>query len=159
MLDVALGRRVVRVRFNDPKPVVSFSLPDGDPKPSVEVRGDMVRAWLGDQVVEISFKLDGMRSLAYKKLGVYEHVLGLGEKAYPLDRRRARVVFWNYDNSMTIGSAQILFTNRSPSPCLLRGGVLWVFLLTLLPILFSTWVLVNMIRLFLRFMSPLWSST
>ncbi len=98
LLDVALGRKVVRVRFNDPKLVVSFNLPDGDPKPSVEVHGDMVRAWLGDQVVEISFKLEGMKSLAYKKLGVYEHVLGLGEKALPLDRRRVRVVFWNYDN-------------------------------------------------------------
>ena len=99
MIKVDVGRKIVKVEFNNPKPVVKFDLPEGNPKPSVEFKESSVRSELNGQYVELFFKLDSEgRATAVKRLGVFEHVLGLGEKALPVDRRRTRVIFWNYDN-------------------------------------------------------------
>ena len=78
--------------------MVVFNLPEGDPKPSAIVDGGIVKVSLGGVVRSLVFYGDSARLRISMDLKPWDHVLGLGEKALPLERRRRRVLMWNYDN-------------------------------------------------------------
>lgn len=92
------GRRSVRILVNDPRPVVGFNLPEGDPRPSVSLDGGILRISLEGFERSLELCSTGGRVVISTDLRPWDHVLGLGEKALPLDRRRRRVAMWNYDN-------------------------------------------------------------
>ncbi|BBD73273.1 alpha-glucosidase [Sulfodiicoccus acidiphilus] len=90
-VDVLRGKNTFKVSVNDPRPVVEFPF-----------KGD------GSSLGELPESLDvyegqppsplkGSGIVIQKKLGFREHVLGLGEKAFELDRRRITVQMWNTD--------------------------------------------------------------
>ncbi|MGC8670788.1 MAG: alpha-glucosidase MalA [Thermoprotei archaeon] len=84
-LSVETKEKTHRILVNNPKPVVAFEF-SGNPDEQ-ELIADL----------GLSFK-DGEGSLSVAKpLGIDEHIFGLGEKAFELDRRRTRVVMWNTD--------------------------------------------------------------
>ncbi|MFQ1020753.1 alpha-glucosidase MalA [Tardisphaera saccharovorans] len=74
-----------RISINNPKPVVRFDF-SGAPDEQKLI------ANLG-----LSFKEQEDSLTVTKPLGIDEHLFGLGEKAFELDRRRTRVVMWNTD--------------------------------------------------------------
>ena len=97
-IDVMVGRRCLRILVNDPMPVVRYHLPAGDPKPYVSIKENVVRISLDGYERSLEFSMLGDRLLISTDLRPWEHILGLGEKALPLDRRRRRIAMWNYDN-------------------------------------------------------------
>ncbi|MEM4128161.1 MAG: alpha-glucosidase MalA [Thermoproteus sp.] len=91
-----LGRKAVRLRL-DEKPIVEFDLPKGTPTPQVEVSGEFVKAFCCDVEVSLRVMVEGGVTRIWKELGPEEHVLGLGERATPIDRRRTIAVMFNFD--------------------------------------------------------------
>ncbi len=75
--------RIYRVSINDPKPIVVFPF-----------EGEEVSS---DNLFLMSFSEDAEGIEVSIPLGVDTHILGLGEKAFEIDRRRIRVVMWNTD--------------------------------------------------------------
>lgn len=92
------GKRCIRITINEYKPIVEFNFISEEPKPSFEIQGNELFALFGDQQVKIKISEDKDKILITKKIGIKEFILGFGEKALPLNKRRSRLVFWNYDN-------------------------------------------------------------
>ncbi|WP_069806825.1 alpha-glucosidase MalA [Vulcanisaeta thermophila] len=88
------GKQGLRILINEPRPVVKFSFKPEGVLFDGEVDG-FSREVMGHRV---GVKEDGAGLLFIKDLGLREHVLGLGEKAFELDRRRVRVRMWNTDS-------------------------------------------------------------
>ncbi len=86
----------MRIRL-DESPVVEFDLPRGEPIPHVEAAGDVVKADCCGVDAVIKISVEGERTTIWKPLALDEHVLGLGERAMPIDRRRAIAVMFNFD--------------------------------------------------------------
>ncbi|MBP1449490.1 MAG: glycoside hydrolase family 31 protein, partial [Thermoproteus sp.] len=95
-MEYRLGRKAVKISLGE-KPVVEFSLPEGDPRPAVEFAGEYVKADCCGVEAVLRISIDGDRTIIRKKLGLEEHVLGLGERAAPIDRRRTTAVMFNFD--------------------------------------------------------------
>ncbi len=74
-----------RILINDPRPVVNFDFKGS------EEDGRFAKE-LG---IELSEEKNSLT--VTKPLGIDEHIFGLGEKAFELDRRRTRTVMWNTD--------------------------------------------------------------
>lgn len=91
-----LGRKALRLRL-DERPVVEFDLPRGEPTPQVEISGEFVRASCCGVEATLRISVEGERTRIWKPLALDEHVLGLGERAMPIDRRRAVAVMFNFD--------------------------------------------------------------
>lgn len=91
-----LGRKALRLRL-DERPVVEFDLPRGEPTPQVEISGEFVRASCCGVETTLRISVEGERARIWKPLALDEHVLGLGERAMPIDRRRAVAVMFNFD--------------------------------------------------------------
>ena len=89
------GPEAYRIVVNDAKPIVPFDFKADKVVSEVEV-GEFSTTLLGHSIRIIQ---DGGRLMFIKDLDLREHVLGLGEKAYELDRRRSRVRMWNFDAS------------------------------------------------------------
>lgn len=81
------NRGFVRIRFNNPviKEMYDF-------KSESELKDDFLS--LNNITVE-EFE-DSVR--IQMPLGIEDHILGLGEKAFPVERKRTRVELWNYDS-------------------------------------------------------------
>jgi alpha-glucosidase len=73
---------------NDPQPVVVISPPEGDPKPSAIVDGGIIKVSLGGVERSLVFYGEGARLRISMDLKPWDHVLGLGEKALPLEGSR-----------------------------------------------------------------------
>lgn len=86
----------MRIRL-DERPVVEFDLPKGEPVPQVETAGDVVKASCCGIDVVFKISVEGEKTLIWKPLALDEHVLGLGERAMPVDRRRTIAVMFNFD--------------------------------------------------------------
>jgi len=78
---------VYRVSINGPTPVVKF-----DFTPSEQLSESAL------DTLGITFEEKGQRLIFTKKLGLEEHIFGLGEKAYELDRKRTSTTMWNTDS-------------------------------------------------------------
>ena len=91
-----LGRKALRLRL-DERPVVEFDLPRGEPTPQVEISGEFVRASCCGVETTLRISVEGERTRIWKPLALDEHVLGLGERAMPIDRRRTVAVMFNFD--------------------------------------------------------------
>jgi len=91
-----LGRKTVRIRL-DETPLVEFDLPRGSPEPQVEVSGDVVKASCCGVEAMLRITVEDGVTRIWKELDVREHVLGLGERAMPIDRRRTVAVMFNFD--------------------------------------------------------------
>jgi alpha-glucosidase len=94
-VSVEEGEPGFRLLINNPRPIVTFNY---RPSRAVDVfEGPSYEGeFLGHRLrVEES----NGRLTIVKDLDLKEHVLGLGEKAYELDRRRVRVRMWNLDAS------------------------------------------------------------
>ena len=78
--------RNVRIRFNSPLLPDLYSF-EGKEKISPESMGQ-----------NILIKEDGQGTTISIPLGLLDHIIGLGEKALPVERRRTRVEFWNFDS-------------------------------------------------------------
>lgn len=92
------GKNSLRLVINQYEPIVKFELPKGNNNPSFKVSKEKLEASFNGINVELSFDFKDDKIKIFKKLGLQEHVLGMGEKALPLDKRRTRCTFWNYDN-------------------------------------------------------------
>lgn len=92
---VESGVGVFRVLINDPRPIVDFGFRPSGVVKEVEV-SEFSDVFFGHRVTVTS---DEGGLIVKKDLGLREHVLGLGEKAFELDRRRVRVRMWNFDAS------------------------------------------------------------
>ncbi|MGC9149254.1 MAG: hypothetical protein ACP5GI_07445, partial [Sulfolobales archaeon] len=97
-INVETGLKSSRILINDPNPVIKFSLPDGEPKPSVRINGNSIEISHREYKRSIEIRQSGDKLTISTSLRPWEHILGLGEKTLPLDRRRVRVAMWNYDN-------------------------------------------------------------
>ncbi len=75
--------RIYRVSINDPKPVVVFPFEGEEVSP--------------DNLFLMRFSEDAGGIEVSIPLSVDTHILGLGEKAFEIDRRRIKVVMWNTD--------------------------------------------------------------
>ncbi len=84
-----------RILINEPKPIVNFEYKAGNV--ASEFKGFAHEFRLLNHVIRI--REEGNRLMMSKDLDLKEHVLGLGEKAFELDRRRVRVRMWNLDAS------------------------------------------------------------
>ena len=84
-----------RILVNEPKPIVNFEYKPGRTIGEYEGLSSEVR--LLGHLIRIREEDGGL--IVSKDLDLKEHVLGLGEKAYELDRRRIRVRMWNLDAS------------------------------------------------------------
>ncbi|TRM83190.1 hypothetical protein DJ531_06510 [Sulfolobus sp. A20-N-F6] len=73
---------IFRLMINDPIPPIDFGF-----------RGSKIE--IKDFPLEI--KEEGNHLLITKPLGLKEHILGLGEKAFELDRKRKRYFMYNVD--------------------------------------------------------------
>jgi len=97
-IKVERGKRCIKITINEHKPVVEFNLISEEPKPSFEILGNELLSSLGEQQVKIKIVEEKEKIIITKKIGIKEIILGFGEKALPLNKRRSRLVFWNYDN-------------------------------------------------------------
>lgn len=95
-MEYAIGKRTVRIRLGG-VPLVEFSLPEGEPRPRVEISGEVVKAECCGVSSAITISTDGGKTIISKELALDEHVLGLGERAMPVDRRRTVAVMFNFD--------------------------------------------------------------
>ncbi|MGC9009923.1 MAG: TIM-barrel domain-containing protein, partial [Sulfolobales archaeon] len=95
---VETGLKSSRILINDPDPVIKFGLPDGEPRPSVRINGNSIEISYREYKRSVEIKHSGDKLIISTSLRPWEHILGLGEKTLPLDRRRVRVAMWNYDN-------------------------------------------------------------
>lgn len=86
----ASGKKVL-IRVNEHKPVVEFP---NDLQKIGEITPQEVETNYGVNIAshdnQITIK---------KKLGLKEHILGLGEKAFEIDKRRTRSTMWNFDQN------------------------------------------------------------
>ena len=90
-----LGKKSVRLRLGEQ--FLSFPLPQGEPKPSAEFDGRALKASCCGIEVELAVEARLGSTTVRKRLGLHEHVLGLGTRAYPVDRRRGRFQLFNND--------------------------------------------------------------
>ncbi|ABW02451.1 alpha-glucosidase MalA [Caldivirga maquilingensis] len=84
-----------RILINEPRPIVNFEYKAERIINEYEGLSHEIR--LLDHLIRI--REEGGRLIVSKDLDLREHVLGLGEKAFELDRRRIRVRMWNLDAS------------------------------------------------------------
>ncbi len=77
---------------NSPNPLIRIELNRGDFTVS-----KYNEATFRDELEKIEISEEDGGILLRKPLGIQEHILGLGEKAYELDRRRISVIMWNTD--------------------------------------------------------------
>ncbi len=84
---VIKGVEVHRVLLNEPKPIIKLETEGLSPSspPPLEVKEDVI---IGKEKLGVVIQ---------KKLGIKERVLGLGERSYEIDRRRATFNLWNID--------------------------------------------------------------
>lgn len=97
-MEVSRKGKVFRVRINHPRPLVQFPFEGSSTSPSdlpeqLQITDPASRIFEGRPHV----LLQGKGIVIQRKLGVREHVLGLGEKAFDLDRRRVTAQMWNTD--------------------------------------------------------------
>nr|KJR73199.1 MAG: alpha-glucosidase [Thermoproteus sp. AZ2] len=95
-MEYLLGKKTAKISLGEP-PIVQFSMPEGEPKPSVEVAGEYIKAACCGVEASLRISVEGGRTRIWKRLAIDEHVLGLGEKAAPVDRRRSMAVMFNFD--------------------------------------------------------------
>lgn len=81
------GKGVIRARFNTPliKDMYNF-----------DAKNDESKTFLDNAGIRIDEDEAGMR--ISMPLGLMDHIMGLGEKAFPVERKRTKVEFWNYDS-------------------------------------------------------------
>jgi alpha-glucosidase len=85
-MEVSRKGKVFRVRINHPRPLVQFPFEGSSTSPSdlpeqLQITDPASRIFEGRPHV----LLQGKGIVIQRKLGVREHVLGLGEKAFDLD--------------------------------------------------------------------------
>jgi len=98
MFNIKAGKGTLKLIINNYRPLIKFKLPQGSPYPKAKINHNEVIASFKDSEVKLSIKSNEEKIIIQKDLDIDEKVLGLGEKALPLNKRRCRVVFWNYDN-------------------------------------------------------------
>jgi alpha-glucosidase len=86
-LRVFRNNKTIKVEVNFPDPIIKFDFRHEE---------ELDESYLRKNNIEIICDKTGLKFS--KPLGIREHIVGLGEKAYPLDRRRRKLVMWNYDN-------------------------------------------------------------
>lgn len=86
----ASGKNVL-LRINEHRPVVEFP---NDFQKMGEVTPSEAESKYG-----IKVKVCHNQITVKKKLGLKEHILGLGEKALDIDKRRTRMTMWNFDQN------------------------------------------------------------
>jgi len=87
---VSRGDRVWKLEFGEAKPVVRFKF-----KEQQRFSSENKLEILGET---LEFRATHEGCVFFKPLGLREHILGLGEKAYPIERKRTRCVMWNTDS-------------------------------------------------------------
>nr|WP_258870591.1 TIM-barrel domain-containing protein [Pyrobaculum aerophilum] len=92
---LSVGRKSVKLALG--KQLLSFPLPHGEPRPAATFDGRTLTATCCDVHVELKIELTEGGVRLYKPLGRWEHVFGLGTRAYPPDRRRGRFILFNND--------------------------------------------------------------
>jgi Alpha-glucosidases, family 31 of glycosyl hydrolases len=94
-VSVEEGEPGFRLLINNPRPIVTFNY-----RPSRAVGVFEGPSYEGEFLGHrLRVEESNGRLTIVKDLDLKEHVLGLGEKAYELDRRRVRVRMWNLDAS------------------------------------------------------------
>lgn len=78
------------IRINEHKPVVDYGFSGESEKLST--------SGLHDEF-GFTFTSDNESVTLGKKLGLREHILGLGEKAFNIDKKRMRMDMWNFDQN------------------------------------------------------------
>ncbi|HLI46180.1 MAG TPA: alpha-glucosidase MalA [Geobacterales bacterium] len=91
------GKKVLKITIGYDL-CLSFNAPIGSPSPDFEMDRDTISLRLGNQSLKLDIKKEDKKIIITKKLGIKEKVLGFGEKALPLNKRRVRLAFWNYDH-------------------------------------------------------------
>jgi alpha-glucosidase len=79
-----------KIKINSYEPVIDFNF---DGKQVKEPKSDKIK--IDGQEIRIKETADGLE--ISKALDINEHILGLGEKAFELDRRRTKLTMWNTD--------------------------------------------------------------
>ncbi|AAL63848.1 alpha-glucosidase MalA [Pyrobaculum aerophilum] len=92
---LAVGRK--SVKLTQGRQLLSFPLPQGEPRPAAAFDGRTLTASCCDVSVELKIEQTEGGVRLYKQLGRWEHVFGLGTRAYPPDRRRGRFILFNND--------------------------------------------------------------
>ncbi|BCU67053.1 alpha-glucosidase [Sulfolobales archaeon HS-7] len=82
MFRVEKGKGIFRIVVNEYEPVVDFKF---------EKESE-------SSLTELPERLEIRENLILKELSIDEHILGMGEKAYPIDRRRTVLTNWNTDS-------------------------------------------------------------
>jgi len=95
-VQVERSGRVYRIRVNDPDPLVPFHfMGEKVDQSDLPEEFKILEGSIPFQEIQT---MRGIQGIAVQKgLGLKEHVLGLGEKAFELDRRRVTVQMWNTD--------------------------------------------------------------
>ncbi|MEZ0319286.1 MAG: alpha-glucosidase MalA [Pyrobaculum sp.] len=94
-MSLELGRKSVKLALGEQ--LLTFDLPKGDPLPKAEFDGRVLKASCCGVEVLLEVEAGDGAVVVRKKLGLREHVFGLGTRAYPVDRRRGRFVLFNND--------------------------------------------------------------
>ncbi len=85
------SNKIYKIEINEPDPLIKFEFKCSNGKKAIgsafKIDKDVFAVKKYEKGIEIT-----------KKLGIKEHILGLGEKTLELDRRRSRVVMWNTDS-------------------------------------------------------------
>ena len=85
------NKNVHKIKINAYEPIINFNFAEKRPKKfktnKIKINGQEIKIKETAVGLEIS-----------KSLDINEHILGLGEKAFELDRRRTKLTMWNTDS-------------------------------------------------------------
>ncbi len=90
-IEYSKSKDIIRVNINSHKPVINFNFKEKNSKSlntnGIKIKNQKFEINETDEYIEIT-----------KDLGIKEHILGLGEKTFDLDKRRTNLMMWNTDS-------------------------------------------------------------
>ncbi|MGC8533200.1 MAG: alpha-glucosidase MalA [Candidatus Parvarchaeum sp.] len=89
-MKISYKEGIYRVNVNDYNPVVKFNFSKNNFK---ELNSDTID--INNEKIELYERDD--KIILSKELDIKEHILGLGENAFKLDKRRSKLTLWNTD--------------------------------------------------------------
>ncbi|MEM3227297.1 MAG: glycoside hydrolase family 31 protein, partial [Thermoplasmata archaeon] len=81
---------IYKINVNSFQPIIKFNF---NAKKANQLKTNKVK--INGQKITINENKDGLE--INKKLGINEHIIGLGEKAFEIERRRTKLIMWNTD--------------------------------------------------------------
>lgn len=85
------NKNIHKIEINSYEPIINFNFKE---KGTKKFKTDKIK--IAGQEIKIKEISDGLE--ISKSLDINEHILGLGEKAFELDKRRTKLTMWNTDS-------------------------------------------------------------